>query len=70
MIPKIPKKIFNPASKTHWVNGAGVVISAGLLVLPGLQGSIPPETFPWILAGVTGTNHVLRSITDTSIEQK
>jgi hypothetical protein len=65
-----PKHLFNPASKTHWVNGAGMAVSAALLVLPGLQGSITPEAFPWILAGITATNHVLRSITNKSITDK
>lgn len=64
------KKIFNPRSKTHWVNGAGMAASAGLLVLPGLDGSIPPEAFPWVLAGFAATNHVLRSITTTPIDEK
>lgn len=66
----IPKKVFNPRSKTHWLNGVGLAASAGLLVLPGLQGSIDPGTFPWVLAGVTAANHVLRSVTDTAIDAK
>jgi len=65
-----PKHIFNPNSKTHWVNGAGMAVSAALLVLPGLQGSITPEMFPWILAGITAINHILRSVTTTSITDK
>ena len=64
------KKIFNPRSKTHWLNGVGMIVSAGLLVLPGLQGSITPEAFPWILAGITAANHVLRNMTTTSITDK
>lgn len=64
------RHIFNPRSKTHWVNGVGMAASAGLLVLPGLQGSIGPEAFPWILAGVTATNHVLRSVTTTAVTHK
>ena len=65
-----PQHIFNPRSKTHWVNGAGMAVSAALLVLPGLQGSITPEAFPWILAGITATNHILRSVTTSSITAK
>ncbi|MGB2815284.1 MAG: hypothetical protein WBC75_09400 [Dehalococcoidales bacterium] len=64
------KRIFNPKSKTHWLNGVGMVTSAALLVLPGLGGSISPDTFPWILAGVTASNHILRSVTDTAITDK
>ena len=64
------KKIFNPKSKTHWVNGIGLVASAGLMVLPGLKGSISPEAFPWILAGFAATNHVLRNLTNTAITDK
>jgi hypothetical protein len=65
-----PQHIFNPRSKMHLVNGAGMAASAALLVLPGLQGSIPPEAWPWILAGVTALNHVLRSITKSAITDK
>jgi len=66
----ISKKVFNPKSKTHWVNGIAMGASAGLLVLPGLNGSIHPEAYPWVLAGFAGVNHVLRNMTTKSIDDK
>ena len=65
-----PLHVFNPRSKTHLVNAVGMAVSAAILVLPGLHGSISPEAFPWILAAVTATNHVLRSVTTSSVTDK
>ena len=62
--------IFNPNSKTHWVNAAGMVASGALLVLPGLDGSIPASAYPWILAGFAFVNHILRSVTNKAITDK
>ncbi len=65
----IPKKIFNPNSKTHRAN-LMVVIGGLLMFLPGLEGSIPPSLYPWILFGVATVNHILRNVTTTAIDDK
>lgn len=66
----ISKKVFNRKSKTHWFNAAATVTGAAMIYLPGLEGVISPEIFPWVLAGFGIGNHVLRNITTTPIDQK
>lgn len=60
------KYIFNPKSKTHWLNLLGAIVTA----LTSMKGVISPELFPVIMGSFVAAQHYVRGLTSTKITEK
>ncbi len=64
------KKVFNKASKTHWVATATAISGSLLTFAPQTMAFIPVEYYGPIFIGIGVVFHTLRNITTTPIGDK
>ncbi len=57
------KRADGKISRTQLLNAVSGAIGAGLVALPTVQDSLPPEAYGWIFMGFAMLNGILRKLT-------
>lgn len=66
----IPAVVFQPKSKTHYISTATTISGALLTFAPQTMAFVPVEYYGPIFIGLGVVFHVLRNLTDRSVDQK
>ena len=67
---QVPKKLFNPHSKTHLWALLQAITGALVIALPEMRAALTPTDYAIAVGVVTVVNITLRNITTTPIDQK